>query len=216
MTKDKYIKELSKKLLCKKDKKVKIIRQITSDIDIAVENGSKIEDVLANMGNPSEVAEEFNDNFDERDKEKILKGRKRNKVLAIVGIVVVILVVGVYLLLPKKTPLDKSKSFSEKEVIAKSKEIISLYDEEKYDEIEAQSDDKLKDMDLDKILSEAKESFCSDFGNFVSYGKVYTEESTQFGKKYAVVQMSVSYENVSATFTLSFDENMKLAGMYIK
>ena len=73
MTKDKYIKEISKKLLCKKDKKAEIIKQITSDIDIAIENGSKIEDVLVNMGTPSEVASEFNDNFDERDKEKISK-----------------------------------------------------------------------------------------------------------------------------------------------
>ena len=216
MTKDKYIKEISKKLLCKKDKKAEIIKQITSDIDIAVENGSKIEDVLVNMGTPSEVASEFNDNFDERDKEKILKSRKRNKVLAIVGVVVAILVIGVYLLLPTSIPLDKSKNFSEKEVIEKSKEIIRLYDEEKYDEIKSQSDEKMKSLDIKKVFSEVKAKFCSDFGDFVSYGKIYSVESSQLGKTYAVVQMSVAYKNVSATYTLSFDEDMKLAGMYIK
>ena len=50
----------------------------------------------------------------------------------------------------------------------------------------------------------------------VSYGKIYSVESSQLGKTYAVVQMSVAYKNVSATYTLSFDEDMKLAGMYIK
>lgn len=216
MTKDKYIKEISKKLLCKKEKKSEIIKQIQSDIDIAVENGSKIEDVLTNMGTPSEVASEFNDNFDERDKEKILKGRKRNKMLGIVGLVIAILVAVVYMILPKSIPLDKSKNFSEKEVIAKSKEIIRLYDEEKYDEIEAQSDDKMKSLDIKKVFSENKANFCNDFGNFVSYGKIYSVESSQLGKTYAIVDMNVAYEKISVTYRISFDEDMNLAGMYIK
>ena len=71
-------------------------------------------------------------------------------------------------------------------------------------------------LDIKKVFSEAKANFCSDFGDFVSYGKIYSVESSQLEKTYAVVQMSVAYENVSATYTLSFDEDMKLAGMYIK
>ena len=63
---------------------------------------------------------------------------------------------------------------------------------------------------LAKIIPEGKASISNDFGKFISYGKIYTAEQKQLGVTYAVVQMNLSYENVSVTYTISFDEDMKL------
>ena len=41
-------------------------------------------------------------------------------------------------------------------------------------------------------------------------------EIRQRGQRYAVVQVAVMYENVEVTYTITFDENMKLAGLYMK
>ena len=41
-------------------------------------------------------------------------------------------------------------------------------------------------------------------------------EIRQNGQRYVVVQVAVTYENVNVTYTITFDENMKLAGLYMK
>ena len=41
-------------------------------------------------------------------------------------------------------------------------------------------------------------------------------EINQRGQKFAIAQLNVSYENISVTYTLTFDDKMKLAGFYIK
>ena len=79
---------------------------------------NELREILNDM-NSVDISVILEELSEELDKEKILKSRKRNKVLAIVGVVVAILVIGVYLLLPTSIPLDKSKNFSKKEVIEK-------------------------------------------------------------------------------------------------
>ncbi len=41
-------------------------------------------------------------------------------------------------------------------------------------------------------------------------------EVLQRGKYFAVCQVTVTYENTSVTYTISFDESMKIAGLYMK
>lgn len=216
MTKDKYIKKISKQLLCNKEKKNDIIKQITSDINISLENGSNLEKVLSEMGTPKEVADEFNENFDEADKAKIMKSRKRNKIIVVSCLILAVVFIGVYLTLPKAKTLDKSDIFSEEEVISKSKEIVQLIDDGEFDKINEESVKEIQDINLEEKVTKAKNELNKDFGEFVSYGKIYTAEQTQMGKTYAVVQMNVAYKNISVTYTLSFDKDMKLAGIYMK
>ena len=41
-------------------------------------------------------------------------------------------------------------------------------------------------------------------------------EVAQSGKHFATCQAQVSYENIIITYTISFDENMKLSGLFMK
>ena len=41
-------------------------------------------------------------------------------------------------------------------------------------------------------------------------------EIKQQGTLFALVQVNAQYENTAVTFTISFDDNMQLAGFYIR
>ena len=41
-------------------------------------------------------------------------------------------------------------------------------------------------------------------------------EVKQKGQLFAVTEMSVSYENTAVTYRISFDKDMRLAGLYLR
>lgn len=65
-------------------------------------------------------------------------------------------------------------------------------------------------------MQPALDSVSSDWGEFLTFGNGYQSEITQMGKKYVVIQLTAGYENVSVTFTITFDDKMQLAGLYMK
>ena len=65
-------------------------------------------------------------------------------------------------------------------------------------------------------MEEAKKTIGDDWGTFRNLGKTYMTEIRQNGQSFAMVQMNASYDNVSVTYTLTFDAEMKLAGIYMK
>ena len=65
-------------------------------------------------------------------------------------------------------------------------------------------------------MEEAKKTIGDDWGTFRNFGKTYMTEIRQDGQSFAMVQMNASYDNVSVTYTLTFDAEMKLAGIYMK
>lgn len=67
-----------------------------------------------------------------------------------------------------------------------------------------------------EYMEEAKASICEDWGKSVSYGKIYSEKVTQNGTSYTVAQVSASYENVSVIYTITYDEDGRIAGFYMK
>ena len=69
--------------------------------------------------------------------------------------------------------------------------------------------------DYRTALAGVKAQIGTDWGETVSYGSAYTVELTQKGRHSAVIQMNVSFENISVTFRFSFDEEMRMDGLYL-
>ena len=44
----------------------------------------------------------------------------------------------------------------------------------------------------------------------------WLDEMSQHGNLYAFAQQEAKYENVTVIYSLTFDENMKLVGLYIR
>lgn len=219
MTKEKYVKEVVKKLKCPKAKKKEIAKQLEADIQSALENGETMESILASMGTPENISAEFNENLSETEIAAVKRAKKWKiiiSVLAVIGILAVI-GVGIYWWLPKGKMINESETFQEEEVIKQAELIISLFDAEEYEGIINLSVDEAKNDKFMEALTGAKAQLSDDeWGTFQSFGTIYTAEVEQMGKNYVLVQMNAVYENTSVTYTITFDEELLMAGFYVR
>lgn len=215
MNKKQYLDKVVRGIKCTRRMKGEIRKQLESDIEERIGEGESLESILSQMGSAREIAEDFNENLSETEKKKY----KRNKVLSILGAVVVILVIlvtTVYWMLPKGTDIGSSKYFNAEEVEEQVITSIELLDKQEYDILQDISVAEMKWEDTKEIVEDTKEQIASDWGEKESYGTVYMTELSQLGKHYAVCEVTVVYENTNATYRITFDEEMKLAGLYIR
>ncbi len=218
MDSKKYIKCIIKNLKCSKAKREDIKRQLEADIQTAMETGETLEEIQVRMGTPENVAKEFNDNFS-NEEIKAAQKRKMGKLLALIGVILLIVLLLISWWWPKVSEVGSDGTFHKDDVEDRSELIVQLLDKEDFEGLCDYSNDTMKKV-LEKEdygdLKAAKENIGSDWGAFVSFGKVYMSQISQMGKKSVVVQMNTAYENVSVTYTITFDEDMKLAGLYMK
>lgn len=144
--------------------------------------------------------------------------KKRIKHILIIAAIAVA-VIGtalVYANIPKTADLSKSKIYNQETVKKQAEKIITLINEGKYDEIEQDyANQKLQETLTDDTIPKAKKIISKDWGSFKKYSSEYTYEIKQFRHSYAVAEIKALYDNVGVTYRISFDENMKLAGLYL-
>jgi len=215
MNKETYVKEVIKKLECSQSKKKEIKQKLESDLEGAIKDGETLTDIIERMGTAKETAKEFNETFSDEEKKKAKYG-KTLKVIAIIAAIVVALLVLVFNLLPKTTSLSDSKIFTEEAVSMKVLEVIETMDQSDYDSFFALSGEELVSAISEQDLESVKAQIATDWGNNNSIGKIYCYEITQMGTHYAGAQVSVEYDHVNVIYTMSFDEDMRLVGFYIK
>ncbi len=213
--KEKYIKQIIKLLTCSKKRREEIKKQLSADIDDAVGAGETFETIQTRMGKPKEIADEFNQSFSDEEKKVFRKERRRRRILDVV-VVILILIPVFWWMIPKNTWLKDSKVFDADAVQAKAEEVVSLLDESDYNALKEIADDKMAAILNAKEMNQAKSNFGEDWGEFQNLGSPYLIESTQRGQHTAIVQINASYENTSVTYTISFNEDMKLTGLWMK
>ena len=167
------------------------------------------------MGIPWDFANHYNDQFDKEEK-KAAKREKTWKVWGIILSFLLIIAIAAYWKLPKFSDIGESSVFDETQVRAQAEEIIRFYSEDNFHSVTERMDENMKTVINAATLQFMKTQVSEDFGELVSFDEMDTAEAVQDGKKYAMVQVQVSYENVSVFYTITFDEELKLAGFYIK
>lgn len=105
-----------------------------------------------------------------------------------------------------------SDTYNEDEVKAAAEDVIDKLNDKNYEGILTNSSDELKISLPDNKLQEAWEGFSKDIGEFDSISKETLAEKNG----YAVAIINSKYENKRVTFTLSFNKEMKLSGIYMK
>lgn len=215
MNKEKYVDSIIRKLKCTRQKKKEIRKQLISDLAVAYENVEDKDDIVSRMGAPEEIAKEFNDNFTE-DEIKKAKRYKNITITVIILLAFVLIAALIYWILPKGKLVDNGKS-EQDNIEEMTKKVIELVSDGDYETVCNDYCDKQmqKYMNSEKIES-AKKFISDDWGKLTSYGNFYITEMLQMNKKFTVVQVSVSYENTSVTYTITFNEKIKVSGFYIK
>ncbi len=215
MNAEKYARQVAKYLKCSGGRKREIRKQITSDIQAAAEEGKSPEQVIQGMGEPRALAGEFNENFS--DAEKRAAGRARMwKILAAVFAVLMVLISLVWWALPKTRYLSDSKTFSEEQVRERAELVVALFGQEDYAALQPYLTSEMAEIMSEETISQIKLYIGDDWGEMLNVGNVYLLEISQFGQKMAMVQMTVSYEKVGVTYTINLDEDLKVAGFYVK
>ncbi len=219
MNAEKYVDNIIKNVKCSKGKKSEIKEQLLSDIHARMNNGEGFDLIMEDMGTPGEISEEFNQNLTEEEK----KAYKKRKILKItVSITAVIFIVSLSLisyimwLFPQTSEMGSSGIFSQEIVEEKAKDMVMLLDQNDFDTLRADSIEGIQALLVPESFEQAKSLVGDDWGQFEAFGTVYTCEFKQRGQLFAMAQVSVIYENVSVIYSISFDKDMKLAGIYIR
>ncbi|PIC66693.1 hypothetical protein CSV71_07725 [Sporosarcina sp. P21c] len=107
-----------------------------------------------------------------------------------------------------KNKVDESAA---EEYIKKSKETIMLFNEEKFDEMRSMFDATMKDAltveQLQDVSNIVKES-----GEFVSFEK----ESVAKKEQYFVATIATKYKEDNRVYTITLDEQQRIAGFFVK
>ena len=147
------------------------------------------------------------------------KKRKRRNLLIILGVILAVIVVIAAIIAwiwPRSRNISESTVFQAQEVELQTQYIISLLNDEDYSAFNECTTGDMSTTLTPAAITQAKAKVSSDFGNFESFGDITMDEMSQHGNLYAFAQQEAKYENVTVVYSLTFDENMKLVGLYIR
>lgn len=215
MNAKKYVGAITKRIKCAGKTKKEIKRQLLTDINAKVEQGETLENVIAGMGSVAEIAESFNENLSEKERRQYA----RNKALKIVGIVAcvaAVLIAGLIWLLPKSLPIEESEYFSAEQLETAVRETVSLLDAGDYDALQRSAIPQMESLLNEDAIEKIREQMSQDWGQRQQFGHMYMVELVQSGQHWAVCEVTVAYENISVTYRLTYDENMRLGGLYMR
>lgn len=215
MDAQKYVKAIARKIKCSWKKKKEIKKQLMTDIQMRIKQGEQLEEIISQMGTVREIADSFNENISEEEQKRFVRNRVLKIVVPVIT-VLILLVLLVYWMLPKSFDIAKSKYFNEEQVEAAMKETIELLDAGDYAALQERADSQMRSVLNDETMEQARGLLSDDWGQRQQFGAAYMAELVQGNKHFAVGEITVTYENVSATYRLTYDEEMRLSGIYVR
>ncbi|MBD5473335.1 MAG: DUF3887 domain-containing protein [Lachnospiraceae bacterium] len=210
-----YVNAIARKIKCNGKKKKEIKKQLLLDIDMRMKQGEQLEEIISQMGTVKEIADSFNENISLEEQKRYV----RNKVMKIVIPIIVILVfliLFVYWIFPKSYDIEQSKYFSKEQVETAMKETIELLDAGDYTALWERVTPKMQTLLNAETMDNVKGMLSDDWGERKLFGTVYMAELVQGNRHFAIGEITVTYENVSATYRLTYDEDMRLSGIYVR
>lgn len=127
-----------------------------------------------------------------------------------------------------KTDADRQASLTEQELMygqlenqeeieQRTEIVIRLISEDDYDTLSASyAAEEMKPYLNDENMEPAKNMLSEDWGAYQFMGNIYAQKLKQNGVCYIVVQVTVTYENVSVVYTINYNEDMMVAGIYMR
>lgn len=219
MNVNQYINGIVRNIKCGGEKKNEIKKQLLADIDFRLQQGESLTDIMSQMGTVKEIADGFNESLAESEKKKYAK-TKVIKTIAIVFVALVVVLIAVLafvcLFLPTGVDIEESEYFDKAQVERAMKDTIELLDNGDYAALQANAIEEMMPYLTEDGMEKSKEQVSEDWGKQLSIGKIYAAEVAQGKRHYAVGEVTVSYENVSVIYRLTYDTDMKLAGLYMR
>lgn len=215
MSAEKYVKDIVSKIKCTGAKKKEIEKQLLSDISMRMEQGESLEQIMESMGTAQEIADAFSQNLPEAERK--IQRKKR------IGIIIVMIVTGVFLLgayvwwiFPKPLDIKNIESVTEEAVDAQVETVVTLLNGNDFEALRGMAVGEMQNVLTQEVIDQARDPISDDWGEMLMVGSTYMQGIKQKGRVFIITQTDVMYENVSVTYTITFDEDLKLAGVYMR
>lgn len=215
MNAKRYVNAIVKKIKCNAKKKKEIKKQLLMDIDMRMNQGEPLKEIISQMGTAKEIADSFNENISPEEQKQYV----RSKVMKIVlSVIIVLLFLGlfVYWIFPKWYDIEQSKYFNKEQVESAMKETIELLDAGDYTALRENVTPQMHTLLNAETIDDVKGVLSDDWGERKMFGAVYMIEMVQGNRHFVIGEITVTYENVSATYRLTYDADMRLAGIYVR
>ncbi|MEG1984634.1 MAG: DUF3887 domain-containing protein [Oscillospiraceae bacterium] len=111
-----------------------------------------------------------------------------------------------------------SDDFDKDEVVEEASEMVEVINTMDYEKIVGEMREDLRDQITSEQLKEAWGEKLSGLGKFskITSEGVIGDKSKETKEDYAVAVLACEYENGTATFTLVYDTELELVGLYMK
>lgn len=211
-----YIRQVVSRLKGSGAKKKEIQKQLNADIEAALETGEPLNQILERMGNPLDMVAEFNRDIPVAE----IKAAKRRKIGIGIGLGVAVLIgfiLLIYWVLPKTGSIEDSAVFDQTQLTEITTDIIGKMSNREYTQIADQyATSKLKPYLEPTAMEAAKRAVAAEWGDYEQIKQIEMAELRQQGKRYAIVEARVGYAKLSVVYRLTFDADMRLAGIFIR
>lgn len=211
----KYVNAIVNKIKCNGKRKKEIRKQLMMDIDLRIRQGERLEDIISQMGTVKEIADSFNENISPEEQKQYARSRVLKNVISAVALLVLLSVL-VYWNMPRQYDIAQSECFDSEQVENAMKDTIALLDAGDYIALQESSLPKMQSLLTAETMDQAKGAISDDWGERKQFGAAYMVELVQGKQHFAVGEITVTYENVSATYRLTYDEDMRLSGIYVR
>lgn len=95
--------------------------------------------------------------------------------------------------------------------IDKAEKVVTLLNEENFDELRTMFDDTMQDaLTVDQL--QQTNDIVKESGTFVSFEK----SSVSFREGYYMVSLTTEYSEDKRVYTVTFDQQQRMAGLYVK
>lgn len=211
----KYVNAIARKIKCNGKKKKEIKKQLLLDIDMRMKQGERLEEIISQMGTVKEIADSFNENISLKEQKQYVRNKVMKIIIPII-VMLVFLILFVYWIFPKSYDIEQSKYFNKEQVETAMKETIELLDAGDYTALRERVTPKMQTLLNAETMDDVKGMLSDDWGERKLFGAVYMVELIQGNRHFAIGEITVTYENVSATYRLTYDEDMRLSGIYMR
>ena len=211
----KYVNAIVKRIKCNGKKTKEIKKQLLMDVDMRMKQGEPLEEIISQMGTVKEIADSFNENISPEEQKRYV----RNKVMKIViAVIIVLFFLGlfVYWIFPKYYDIEQSKYFNKEQVEVAMKETIELLDAGDYTALWENVTPQMQNLLNVETMDDVKGVLSDAWGERKMFGAVYMVELMQANRHFVIGEITVTYENVSVTYRLTYDADMRLAGIYVR
>ncbi len=210
-----YVNYIVKDLKCSTRRRREIRKELLSDLDASGGEEFSYDELQERIGSIYDVANKYNDAMPKEEKKKY-KTEHTIRVLTPIFLFIALLIGGIIFIIPHNKDISAGGYFTEDSLNERLRKDITLLNNDDYEAMRAGSTEAMQAVLQDGLMASIREKTGVDWGGFRSFGDAKFSEVIQYGEHFAVCEIGASYENMSVIYRITYDSDMKLAGLYVR